>query len=389
MYKYVLPLIAIIVMLYSCNNKKSEKVAEEGKDTINIISDNTSMYLLAGTYTTGGSEGIYVYQFDTISGHSEYISMVKVTNPSYLTVSKDEKYVYSVSETADGTASANAFSFNKGNGELTLLNTQLTQGADPCYITVDDLGKHVVTANYSGGSITVFDVKNDGSLATASQVIPFSGKGADADRQQKPHLHCVQYSPDQKYLFADDLGTDKIHKFNVNDSGNYLQAGTPTAFKVADASGPRHLEFHPNGRNAYLINELSGAVTVFSYDASKGDLKEIQSVKADTLNAKGSADIHITPDGKFLYASNRLKGDGLAIFSVEEDGKLTKVGYQVTGLHPRNFVITPNGKFLLVACRDENIIQIFAIDKNTGMLKNIHKDIKLDMPVCLKFVSFQ
>jgi 6-phosphogluconolactonase (cycloisomerase 2 family) len=392
MYKYILLMMAVATVFSSGTNKKTGEVIVNKSNMTNFqpgeAADDAGMYLVVGTYTTGNSEGIYVYRFDAISGCSDFRSMVKVTNPSYLAVSRDEKYIYSVSETGDERASANAFAFDKKNGVLTLLNAQ-PAGADPCYIAVDDAGKHVVTANYSGGSISVFRVKDDGSLDAASQTIPFSGKGADPKRQQKPHLHCVQYSPDGKYLFANDLGTDKIYKFDVTDtSDNYLQAGTPPAFKLADASGPRHLEFHPNGRNAYLINELSGAVTAFRYESDKGNLTEIQTIQADTLNARGSADIHITPDGRFLYASNRLKGDGLAIFAVNEtDGRLTKVGYQETGAHPRNFVIAPNGRFLLVASRDSNAIQVFRIDKNTGLLENTHKDIKLDKPVCLKFVS--
>jgi 6-phosphogluconolactonase (cycloisomerase 2 family) len=188
------------------------------------------------------------------------------------------------------------------------------------------------------------------------------------------------------------LGTDKIHKFDVNagEPGNYLKLGNPAAFDVAPGSGPRHLDFHPDGKFAYLINELSGAVTAFGYDAAAGNLSFIQSVQADTLDAKGSADMHVSPDGRFLYASNRLKGDGIAIFTINQaDGKLTKAGYQETGIHPRNFVITPNGKFLLVAGRDSDVIQIFLIDKTTGLLENTYKDIELDMPVCLKFTSFR
>ncbi|MDR1091449.1 MAG: lactonase family protein [Prevotella sp.] len=394
--KYIFLIIAVTFSFLSCNNKNTNKAVVKASDPANVqtgkVMDDSGLYLIVGTYTTGESEGIYVYRFDTVSGYSTYKSKVKITNPSYLAISKNGKYVYAVSETGDDKASASAFAFDKEKGELSLLNTELTKGADPCYITVDNAGKHVVTANYSGGSITVFDVKEDGSLTTASQYISFTGKGVDQDRQQKPHLHCVTYSPDEKYLLANDLGSDKIHKFDVNPErqGGYLQAGVPAAFKIADGSGPRHLEFYPDGKFAYLINEISGAVIAFDYNSHKGDLIQKQSIQADTLNAKGSGDIHITPDGRFLYASNRLKGDGLAIFSINQnDGKLTKVGYQPTGIHPRNFVITPNGKFLLVAGRDNNAVQVFLIDRNTGLLKNTNKDIKLDKPVCLKFVSLR
>lgn len=392
MIKFFLPLIAMAMIITSCNNKT--KVAENKTQVEDnqgeIPSDDSSLFLLVGTYTNGESEGIYVYQFDTISAASSFKSLAKVVNPSYLNVSEDGKYVYSVSEMGDDTASANAFAFDKTNGTLSFLNSQKTSGADPCYIVVDELGKHVVTANYSGGNITVFDVTDNGFLTEASQVIKFTGKGVDPERQATPHLHCVAFSPDQRFLFANDLGTDQIYKFSVNESGEYLRKSNPASFKIAGASGPRHIVFHPNNKYAYLITELSGAIIAFSYDGKNGNLKEIQTIQADTLNAKGSADIHISPDGKFLYASNRLKGDGVAIFSINpDDGLLTKVGYQETGIHPRNFIFTPNGKFMLVACRDTNEIQIFAVDKQTGLLSNTEKSIKLDKPVCLKFTSFK
>lgn len=207
-----------------------------------------------------------------------------------------------------------------------------------------------------------------------------------------PHLHCVRITPDGKYLLADDLGTDQIHKFNLNPNANadnkekLLTKGNPEAFKVAPGSGPRHLIFSPDSKFAYLINEIGGTVIAFRY--TDGMLDEIQTIAADTVNAQGSGDIHISPDGKYLYASNRLKADGIAIFKVDKtNGTLTKIGYQLTGIHPRNFIITPNGKYLLVACRDTNTIQIFERNQTTGLLTDIKKDIKVDKPVCLKFVD--
>jgi 6-phosphogluconolactonase (cycloisomerase 2 family) len=381
----ILLLIAALT-LFACGQKgKTTETAESGSKSNNV-------YLLAGTYTSGESKGIYVYRFDTVTADAEFVSMTELVNPSFLTVSHNGKFVYSITETHDEEASASAFAFDRQKGELKLLNKRKTQGGDPCHIVIDRAGKHVVTASYSGSSISVFDIRDDGSLSELTQLLKFSGKGSDPDRQASPHLHWAGYSPDGKYLYANDLGTDQIYKYTINyaagENQNCLTEGTPASFKLADGTGPRHSEFHPNGKFVYLISELSGDVLAFTYDEASGDLTEFQKIKSDTLGARGSADIHITPDGRFLYSSNRLKGDGLAIFSIDrEDGKLTQIGYQETGIHPRNFVITPDGKLLLVACRDSNVIQVFRINRETGLLENLNKDIKLDMPVCLKIVT--
>jgi len=377
--------IAVAIMsLVSCTNTNNNMKQK--------VSDDNAMYMLLGTYTSGDSKGIYVYKIDTVSGVSEYVSEAVVANPSFLVLDESERYVYAVTED-DGpeTSAANAFSFDKGTGTLKYINKQLTKGGAPCYINVDKDRKHVVTANYSGGNLSVFAVSDDGGLMPAFQVVQFTGTGFDENRQSQSHIHCVKYSPDEKYLFATDLGLDKIHKFEVTpnrtDSG-YLTQTTPEAFELEAGSGPRHLVFHPNEKYAYLITEISGEVVGYNYN--DGYLEEIQGIKADTLNAQGSADIHVSPDGKFLYASNRLKGDGIAIFSINEnDGLLTKVGYTETGVHPRNFIITPNGKLLLVANRDSNNVQVFRRDMQTGLLEDTGNDIELSMPVCIKLASIK
>lgn len=382
MLKQIITMSVSALLLAGCSNKSTSPGNSSD-------SDKNQMYMIVGTYTAGESKGIYVYKLDTVTGTSTYVSEINVDNPSYLTLDPTEKYVYAVTEDEGETSAANAFSFDKKSGKLTFINKQLTGGGAPCYINIDKTGKHVITANYLGGGITAFTVNENGGLNASPKVITFSGTGIDKERQTQPHLHCVQFSPDYKYLFADDLGTDKIHKFDTNtDNEDFLSVGSPESFAIKAGSGPRHLVFHPNDKYAYLITELSGDVVVFDYDTSTGNLKEKQTVKADTLNAKGSADIHISPDGKFIYASNRLKGDGIAIFSVNQnDGTLTKVGYQETGVHPRNFAITPNGKLLLVANRDSDRIQVFKVDQQSGLLENTGFDIQLDMPVCIKFAS--
>ena len=339
-------------------------------------------YLIVGSYSDGTTSGISVYRFDTRTGDFGFVSDIKgVLNPSYLVVSPDEKNIYSTNEERKGAVTA--FSFDKKEGVLTLLNSQSMEGAHPCYINIDKDQKFIVTANYTGGNISYFPLANDGHIKPVTNVWGMNSTGTS-------HIHTVVFSPDNRYLFATDLGLDKIYRFNVGKN-SALDMDTENTTFLPKGSGPRHLSFHPNKKFLYCINELSGTISAFEYKKrKKGPLKLVQTIASDTTNAstKGSADIHLTPDGRFLYASNRLKADGIAIFSVDsKTGKLTKVGYQETGIHPRNFVISPNGKFLLCANRYSNNIQIFKIDSNTGLLNDTGKEIHLDQPVCLKWIE--
>lgn len=379
----MITLCAVALLAGSCSQKKAAQCpATEAEEN--------ELTLLVGTYTSGSSKGIYSFRFNEKTGDATALDSVEAENPSYLVPSADGKFVYAVNELGKDRAAVSAFAFDRAKGAFRLLNAQKTMGADPCYLMTN--GKNIITANYSGGSITVLPINKDGSLLPASGVIEFKGSGTVKERQKQAHLHCVRITPDGKYLLADDLGTDQIHKFNVNpkaDAQNkeaLLTEGTPASFKVAPGSGPRHLVFSNEGNFAYLINEIAGTVIAFQY--ADGGLKEIQTIAADTVNAQGSGDIHISPDGKFLYASNRLKADGVAIFKIDRaNGMLAKVGYQLTGIHPRNFVITPNGKYLLVACRDSNAIQVYERNADTGLLRDTKKEVSVDKPVCLKFVD--
>lgn len=353
--------------------------------------ETTEVYMLVGSYATPDKEGIKLYSFDEQTGDARYISGLKgISNPSYLTPSADGERIYAVGEDDEKTSTANAIKFDKKQRTLSLLNSQPTHGGAPCYIALSPAGKFVLTANYTGGSITVFPLKQDGTLLSDTHLIAFTGNGPDKERQTQPYLHCVAFTPDG-YLLANDLGTDQIHVFPVNEhtaegtSRSLLDESRQSAVKVEPGSGPRHICFHPNQKFAYLINEISGKVTAFAY--GQGKLEPIQYIEADTVGARGSGDIHISPDGKFLYASNRLKADGIAIFAIHpEEGTLAKVGYQLTGIHPRNFIISRDGRYLLVACRDSNSIQVFERDLETGLLKDTGKTIQTDSPVCLKFI---
>lgn len=383
MNKKLILCCAGIAILTGCTGKKSQQAV--------TTSASDPLYMLVGSYGPADQEGIKVYKFNQATGEGQYVSGVKgISNPSYQTVSKDGKRVYSVGEDDGGTACANALTFDAATGTLTLINSQPTQGAAPCHIALSPEEDYVVTANYNGSNISLFPLDEEGRLKPG-QTIGFEGSGPDKERQAIPHLHFVYFTPDNHYLLANDLGTDRIHRFPLNTR----QKGSNTPLvdrqrasdiRLTPGSGPRHAVFSADGRFAYLITELSGEVMAFTYDGDS--LSLMQTIQADTLDARGSADIHLSPDGRFLYASNRLKGDGLAIFRVNpEDGTLSKAGYQPTGIHPRNFVLTPNGQYLLVACRDIDEIQIFARDASTGLLTDTGRRIKTTKPVCLKFID--
>jgi 6-phosphogluconolactonase len=344
--------------------------------------------LLIGTYTNTTSEGIYVYQFNASTAATKFVSSVKSSNPSFLAVSSNQKFVYAVNENNPGTVSS--FSFHKDSGRLQFINTVETKGAHPCYVTADKKSKHVFVGNYSGGNIAVFDVKEDGSLSEAKQTIQHNGNSVNRQRQEKAHVHATFLSPDYNFLLVPDLGMDKIMIYKVDTKTGLL---TPAEIPYEDTNpgaGPRHAEFHPNGKFLFLMEELSGAVTVYKYEEDR--LKLVQNVSAhsfDYKGTKGSADIHVSRDGRFLYCSNRGDANTIAIFSInEETGILTPMGYQPTlGIHPRNFTIDPTGNFLLVANKDSDEIVIFKINKSTGMLSDTGKRIAVPRPVCLKWIS--
>ncbi|EGJ99177.1 MULTISPECIES: lactonase family protein [Dysgonomonas] len=349
-----------------------------------------NIHLLAGTYATGKENGIYVIRFNQNNGEYENIGKTEVDDPSYFVLSNDRKFVYSVLENEGSPSYVNAFSYNKNKEELDQKDSILSGDNGSCYITIDKDDKYVITANYGGGSISVFRIDKNGLFYKMSQLIVFEGQSVDPERQTRPHIHCVEFSPDGRYLLASDLGTDKIYQIEIDQECDecgreFIIKETIRNIKVPDGSGPRHIKFHPSGQYFYVINELSDTIITFSYN--KGEILQLQEMPVVTNNARGSADVVITPDGRFLYASVRLKEDGIAIFSINStNGILDRIDYQITGTHPRNLQITPNGKFLLAACRDSSCIEIYEIKKDTGILENINNDIQITEPACLKFI---
>ena len=358
-----------------------------------LYGQNQNFHLLVGTSTRSGeSKGIYVYEFNSTTGEVNYKSVVAVSNPSYLTVSSNRKYVYSVSE--EKTGYINAFAYNSLSGVLKPINRQSSGGAGPTYVSSDATGKYVFAANYGGGSLCAIPVEKDGSLGADVQVIKHEGSSVDKTRQTKPYLHSVVISPDNHFLLAQDLGTDKvyIYKFDPKKRPSPLSPSVQPFISVAPGSGPRHLTFHPNHKYAYLMNEINSTITAFKYKKGCLQLLQTVSILPDGYEGKGDgADIHVSPDGKFLYGSDRNVLNELIIYSVDKNnGKLTFVGRQHTqGKNARTFAIDPSGNYLLVANGGTDDITIFKRDKTTGLLTPTGQKININKPSCLKFVSIE
>ena len=347
---------------------------------------NEPLKMIVGTYTDEcASRGVYSYFFNQekgvlVDGAEEgrfeeapgAVGRVEMRNPSYLTLSADGKFVYAVSEVGDSTASAGAIRLDSRTGGMHLFDSELTDGKDPCYISTN--GPVVMTANYSSGNVTEFPIGDDGRLLPHDFLYETGLGGPDSTRQNLPHAHCALFNAAGTELYVSEFSADAVTRYDVaTRQGKRIQL--PSDF------GPRHIVLNRDESKAYVLGELSGAVAVIDMESDS----VIQTVCADTVHARGSADIRLSPDGRFLYASNRLQNDGIAIFRVGEDGFLTYASYQNTGIHPRNFNITPNGKFLLAACRDSGFIQIFRRDIRTGLLSDTGRTIVLDKPVCIVF----
>lgn len=362
--------------------------------SINLVHsrDNNKTYaLLIGTYTSSGTNaGIYVYDFNSRTGDVNLKSKVAgEESPSYLAISKDGKHVYAVNEVRNGSISS--FLFNPASGELSILNRVGSGGASPCYVSVDDKNKYVLAGNYSSGSVAAIPLNEDGSLGTGPQFIQHEGSSIDKGRQQGPHVHCSVLSPDNRYLLTADLGTDKvnIYQFDASGASQPLSPAEPAFVSVKAGSGPRHITFHPNSKYVYLIHEMGAMITVFDFkNGQMVEKQEITMLSPDFKGKVGAADIHISPDGKFLYGSNRGDANELVIFSINKNGKLNYAGRQPSqGKIPRNFAIDPSGNFLLVANQGSNEIIMFKRDKKTGLLSPTGGKIQISKPVCLKFVD--
>lgn len=341
-----------------------------------------------GTYTSADSKGIYSFRFDDSSGKLTPIGLAAETsNPSFLAVSPDRRFLYAANENSTGTISA--FSIDSSHGELKLLNVVSSRGSGPCHIAIDKTGKWLFVANYNSGRVAALPVHADGSLGEATAEFQHSGSSVNPQRQIGPHAHSVNVAPDNRFVLVADLGLDQIVTYRIEAAKGLAPAGPPFV-KIAAGSGPRHLVFSPKGHFAYAVNEMLGTVTAFQYASANGILKEIQTIStlpAGFSGANSSAEIAVDPSGKFLYASNRGP-DSIAIFLIDPaTGLLTSAGFTPTGgKTPRNFAINPTGKFLVAANQDSGNIVVFRIDPKTGGLTPIGIDARVPSPVSIVFV---
>lgn len=348
----------------------------------NPTKDESMVRMLVGTLSEadGGAaagKGIYLMEFNQDDASYRMLDSLQSGNPTFMAPSADWTVLYSVNEFHDGRQAASSYIMGeKGLAFTNTISTDLTSsGADPCNIL--ELTDCIVTSNYTGGTLSAFRKEADGSLGPCfAQFVP----GEDGP---KSHMHCALLSPDGRYLFATDLGKDAVYRFTLAKGQNdypFSEMKVAAQFGNDTHPGPRHMIFSADGRFAYLVHELSDQLTVFRYN--DGELEMLDTMTAYDGQGHGSADLHLSPDGRFLYTSHRLKDDGISVYSIDpETGLASRVGFSRTGIHPRNFNITPNGRYLLCACRDSHCIKIFRIDACTGLLEDTGKAISLPYPM--------
>lgn len=349
-------------------------------------SQNQHLNLIVGTFTKScESGGIYTYDFDLNTGTTFLkANTEKINNPGFLTLSSDRNFIYSVNQ-FQSESSITAFKFNSRSGKLDFINAQNSSGINPCYITNDK--KNVIVANYTSGSLALFSKNEDGSLGEARQVFQQFGKSINPKRQESSHVHMVQFTPDKKFVFATDLGKDKIYVYNYNATSKLNMLTIKDSVSVKAGSGPRHFTFNKSGSLFYLLHELDGTLTV--YKNNNGHLIKLQEttvIAPDFIGESSAADLHISPDGKYLYASNRGTANTISCFEIQKEGSLIfKERINTQGKGPRNFTIDPTGNYLLVGHQYTNNIVIFKINKESGSLTDTGKRIELCSPVCLVF----
>lgn len=356
----------------------------------------SGILVYVGTYTGPNSKGIYAYRFDESTGKLTPVGLAAETqSPSFLALNPKHPVVYAVNELDEFQGqkggAVSAFAIDAKTGKLKLLNQQSSRGSGPCHVSVDHTGRMVAVANYSSGSMAAYPVRRDGGLGASSAFFQDSGSGTNPRRQEGPHAHSANFSPDNRFLFLADLGLDKVFSYHVDAGKAKLTPNDPAFVEIKGGSGPRHMAFRPDGHFAYVASEMASTVTAFSYDADRGELKTIQTISmlpADFHGESTAAEIEASGNGRFVYASNR-GNDSIAVFSSDpSSGRLSLVDVTPTGgKEPRNFTLDPTGRWLLAANQNSNTITIFHVDQATGRLKATGGSVDVASPVCVLFVQ--
>lgn len=352
-------------------------------------------FVFVGTHAHNASEGIYVYRMDALSGIlTPAANPANIEDSLFVVLDPSHHFLYAAVETYGSSGiyagMVSAFSVDVSTGSLNFLNSQSSGGDGACHMSVDATGTNLLVANYGSGTVSLLPIKPDGSLGKLSHNIQHSGSSVDKDRQEGPHAHSITLDQNNKYALATDLGTDQIITYKLDKEGNKLtEAGIPPLATVP-GSGPRHLDFHPDGDYVYVINEINSTIATYSYDTSTGNLNLLQVVSALPSSFSGSntcADIHVSPSGDFLYGSNRGH-DSLVIFSIDpEDRTLTYVGHESSqGKVAQNFAIDPTGQILLVANSESGTVVTFHIDTQTGRLNPTGHVTAVPAPACVKLM---
>jgi len=397
--KTKLILYCLFPVLLSLSGCKTGVHPVEISGSADSLKQDSVKIIYVGTYTEkedfvdGKATGIYVYELNTNTGRLTYVSSSPHTiNPSYLVADNENQILYAVNETGSKDkpgGSISAFKLLAGGRQMDFINSVSSQGNSPCYVSLDKTKKWVLCANYGSGTVAVLPVKDSGSLGEATMVHQHTGNGPKP-QQDSPHAHFILQNPSNKLIYSCDLGVDTIYIYKLDTTSGKLML-TGQNYATAKGAGPRHMAFHPFMNLAYEVNELNGTVEVLKVDSVTGALSRIQIISTLDPGMKmeaSCADIHLTPSGKYLYASNRGKVNNLAIFQVDQQtGKLTLIGHQpVKGKTPRNFIIDPSGKFLLVANQDTGNVVTFRINQETGKLEDTGIESNIPSPVCLKFL---
>ena len=351
----------------------------------------SELLVFISAFAAGEEGAIHAYKLESDTGQLKLVHRTTdMEHPFFMALSPDDKFLYSIHAPGkfggENHEQVAAYEVVGQTGKLKLLNRQSALGSAACYLDVDATGKTVVVANYLTGSVASFPVGNNGSLGKASSFMQHKGSSIDPARQKSPHAHCIVVSPDNRFVLAADLGLDQILSYKLNSTTANLSPNRQPFVKTPPAAGPRHLTFHPNGRHVYVINELSNSVTMFRYDSGSGVLVKQQTISTLPKDFDGTsycADLKITPNGRFLYGTNRGH-DSIAAYRIGDDGRLTLLAIQPSlGKGPQNLAITPGGKLLLCANMPGKNVVLFRIDQQTGSLKRASKPISMPSPSCI------